>query len=184
MPRHRIRRLALPLAMLVLTACGEPTQPPHAPADAPPAALPPTAEATPIPPPTVAPSATPVPPPTPTRVPPTATVVPVLPLRITAQLDPPAPRAGEEFVLALSIVNDGTRPARGVYVATSGPWDRWTVLDVEPSGRRRARSGAAHLCRPRGGAGRALTLGLRPTSRFFADDAVGRTRINQSVRFP
>jgi hypothetical protein len=58
----------------------------------------------------------------------------VLPLRINAQLDPPTPRAGEEFVLALSVSNDGPRSARGVYVATSGPWERWTVLDVQPSG--------------------------------------------------
>jgi hypothetical protein len=57
-----------------------------------------------------------------------------LPLRINAQLDPPTPRAGDEFVLALSVTNDGTRPAHGVYIATSGPWDRWTVLGVEPDG--------------------------------------------------
>jgi hypothetical protein len=55
-------------------------------------------------------------------------------LRIDAQLDPPTPHAGEEFVLALKISNDGDRPARGVYIATSGPWDTWTVLDVQPSG--------------------------------------------------
>jgi hypothetical protein len=66
--------------------------------------------------------------------PPTATPVPALPLRITAELDPPAPRAETEFVLRLSITNDGDRPARGVYIATSGPWDRWTVLQVRPRG--------------------------------------------------
>jgi hypothetical protein len=37
-------------------------------------------------------------------------------------------------VLALSVTNDGSRPAHGVYIATSGPWDRWTVLGVEPNG--------------------------------------------------
>lgn len=49
-------------------------------------------------------------------------------------LDPPTPHAGEEFVLALNVTNDGTRPARGIYIATNGPWDQWTVLGVEPDG--------------------------------------------------
>jgi hypothetical protein len=57
-----------------------------------------------------------------------------VPLRLSAQLDPPTPLAGQEFVLALSVTNDGTRGARGIYIATSGPWDRWTVLGVEPLG--------------------------------------------------
>jgi hypothetical protein len=55
-------------------------------------------------------------------------------LRIAAKLDPPTPHAGEEFVLALSISNEGDRAARGVFIATSGPWDRWTVLSIDPSG--------------------------------------------------
>src|SRR5262249_45450799 len=57
-----------------------------------------------------------------------------LAMQVAAQLDPPTPRAGEELVLALSVTNDGDRQARGVYIATSGPWDRWTVLGVEPDG--------------------------------------------------
>jgi uncharacterized membrane protein len=60
--------------------------------------------------------------------------VAAVPLRIGALLDPPTPHAGEEFVLALSVTNDGGRPAHGIYVATDGPWDRWTVLGIEPSG--------------------------------------------------
>ncbi len=81
------------------------------------------------------PTATPVPPTaTVTPVPPTATPVPPLPLRIAAQLDPPTPRAGEDFTLALSVTNDGARAAHGVYIATSGPWDRWTVIDMQPDG--------------------------------------------------
>ena len=60
--------------------------------------------------------------------------MPALPLQISAQLDPPTPHAGEQFVLALSVTNDGDRPAHGVYIATSGPWDQWTVLGVEPDG--------------------------------------------------
>ncbi len=90
----------------------------------------------------VVPTPSPLPPtPTSTAVPPAATPVPPtptpivpLPLQITALLDPPTPKAGEEFVLALSVTNEGARAARGVYIATSGPWDRWTVLGVEPDG--------------------------------------------------
>ena len=63
----------------------------------------------------------------------TATPAAVLPLRIAAQLDPPVPHAGMEFVLQLTISNDGARPSRGVYIATSGPWDRWTVLEITPA---------------------------------------------------
>ena len=82
-----------------------------------------------VPAPTLAPTPTPVP----TRAPvPTATPAPVLPLRISALLDPPTPRAGTEFVLGLTITNDGNRPAHGVYIATSGPWERWTILDLTP----------------------------------------------------
>jgi hypothetical protein len=55
-------------------------------------------------------------------------------LSISAQLDPATPHAGEDFTLALTIGNSGDRPAEGVYVATTGPWDQWTVLGVEPSG--------------------------------------------------
>jgi hypothetical protein len=72
--------------------------------------------------------------PTPTPVPPTATPIPPLMLSISAQLDPPTPHAGEEFTLVLTIANSGDRPAEGVYVATTGPWDQWTVLGIEPSG--------------------------------------------------
>jgi hypothetical protein len=72
--------------------------------------------------------------PTFTPIPPTPTLPPRLPLSISAELDPPTPRAGEEFVVALSITDDGERAAHGIYVATTGPWDRWTVLDVQPEG--------------------------------------------------
>jgi hypothetical protein len=74
--------------------------------------------------------------PTPSPVPPTPvpspTAVPPVPLRISAQLDPPTPRAGTDFVLRLMISNDGERIAHGVFIATSGPWERWTVLEVVP----------------------------------------------------
>jgi hypothetical protein len=55
-------------------------------------------------------------------------------MRITAELEPPIPRAGTEFVLRLAVANDCDRPTNGVYIATSGPWDRWSVLEVLPDG--------------------------------------------------
>jgi hypothetical protein len=62
------------------------------------------------------------------------TPVPAVPLHLSAQLDPPTPHAGEEFTLALTVGNDGSRVTQGVYIATNGPWDQWTVLGLEPSG--------------------------------------------------
>jgi hypothetical protein len=120
------RWVAVQFVVLGITACGGATQPPT------PTPLPPTATPV-IPTPTLVPTATRVPP-SPTPIPPTATPVPPLALHIMAQLDPPTPHAGEEFVLSLAVANEGGRPARGVYIATSGPWDRWTVLDIQPSG--------------------------------------------------
>ena len=114
----------------VLGGCAVAAQPTPTPVPT----LVPTLAPSPTPIPTQPPTATSTPQPTPTPVPVTATPVPPLPLRISAQLDPPTPHAGEEFVVALSVTNDGTRPARGAYIATSGPWDRWTVLGVEPDG--------------------------------------------------
>jgi hypothetical protein len=55
-------------------------------------------------------------------------------MRIAAEIEPPTPRAGADFLLRLIVANDGDRPAHGVYVATSGPWERWTALEVLPSG--------------------------------------------------
>jgi hypothetical protein len=55
-------------------------------------------------------------------------------LHVSALLDPPSPTAGQDFTLALTVGNDGNRPAEGVYVATTGPWDQWSVLGIEPSG--------------------------------------------------
>lgn len=65
---------------------------------------------------------------------PSPTPIASVPLRISAQLDPTAPTVGSEFVLRLFIADDGSRAAHGVYIATTGPWDRWTVLRVDPAG--------------------------------------------------
>jgi hypothetical protein len=90
-------------------------------------------------------------PPVPTRpAPPTFTPapVPVLPLRIAAELEPPTPRAGADFVLRLTVANDGDRAAHGVYVATSGPWERWTALEVLPTGRFGRDPAGSHIVSP------------------------------------
>jgi hypothetical protein len=58
-----------------------------------------------------------------------------VPLRIGIELVPPRPQAGQEFLLRLGVTNMGDRPARGIYIATSGPWDRYTVLSVAPVGK-------------------------------------------------
>jgi hypothetical protein len=60
--------------------------------------------------------------------------IPPLSLRIAARVDPPTPSVGTEFVIQLAVTNAGDRPAHGLYIATSGPWDRYSVLDVQPDG--------------------------------------------------
>lgn len=130
------------LASLVTACAGSMTnlrqtpQPPS-PTSAPPAS--PTLEPIPTATPRLeVPTATSLPPtpiPTPTPVPATAVPAPVIPMRISAQLDPPTPRAGIEFTLRLTVNNDDpSRTAQGIYVATSGPWERWTVMEITPSG--------------------------------------------------
>jgi hypothetical protein len=57
-----------------------------------------------------------------------------VPLRVAVVLDPPRPAVGQTFTLTLAITNEGTRPAAGVYVSTSGQWDRYTVISVRPTG--------------------------------------------------
>lgn len=39
-----------------------------------------------------------------------------------------------EFIVRLTVANEGDRSAHGVYVATNGPWDLWSVLEVQPNG--------------------------------------------------
>ena len=145
--KHAVSPLAVVLSLMLLLAasgCGSLAQP----SGAGPAAVTPT--------PAVVERPTAVVPPTPsatatatsTPVPPTATPQPRLPLSIHAELDPAVPRAGEEFVVALSITNDGDRAARGIYVATTGPWDRWTVLGIEPSGTFAADATGWHIISP------------------------------------
>jgi len=85
----------------------------------------------------------PTPAPTPTATPP-----PALPLRIQVELDPAQPHVGTDFLLLLRITNAGGRIARGVYVATSGPWDRFNVLEIQPSGRLSRDAAGWHILSP------------------------------------
>jgi hypothetical protein len=88
-----------------------------------------------------------LPPPTPTDQP-TRTPVPRPPLRIGVALDPPQPAAGAEFTLRLTVSNSGERVAHGVYIATTGPWEQYTVLSVQPSGRVGRDANGWHIVTP------------------------------------
>jgi len=57
-----------------------------------------------------------------------------VPLSLSVELGTPAPQVGQDFTISLRITNGGTRSADGVDVATAGPWDRYTVLSVKPTG--------------------------------------------------
>jgi hypothetical protein len=59
---------------------------------------------------------------------------PRVPLRLGVSLDPPTPQVGQTFTLSLAITNEGSRATDGVFVSTSGPWDRYTVLAMRPTG--------------------------------------------------
>ena len=142
-PRALVLSLML---MLAASGCGSLAQPPGAGSQA--------ATQTPPPVPAVLDTPTRVVPPTPsatatsTPLPTTPTPQSRLPLSIHAELDPAVPRAGEEFVVALSITNEGERDTRGIYVATTGPWDRWTVLGIDPSGTFAADATGWHIISP------------------------------------
>ena len=59
---------------------------------------------------------------------------PEVPLSLSVELGTQAPQVGQTFTIALHITNGGTRAADGVDVTTTGPWDRYTVLAVRPTG--------------------------------------------------
>jgi len=109
-----------------------------------PTPVPPTLTA--IPAPTLPPRPTQLP--TPTPPPPTPTPVPRLQLRIGVELDPPRPAPGTEFVFRLTVSNASDRPAHGAYIATSGPWERYTVLSVKPRGEVARDAAGWHIVSP------------------------------------
>jgi Domain of unknown function DUF11 len=57
-----------------------------------------------------------------------------VPLSLSVDLGTQAPQVGQTFTIALHVTNGGTRAADGVDVTTTGPWDRYTVLAVRPTG--------------------------------------------------
>jgi len=59
---------------------------------------------------------------------------PEVPLSLSVHLGTSTPQVGQDFTISLRITNDGTRSADGVDVATEGPWDRYTVLAIRPTG--------------------------------------------------
>jgi hypothetical protein len=80
-------------------------------------------------------------------------------MRIAVELEPPQPAIGTEFVLRLNVTNDGDRSAHGVYIATSGPWDTYTVLSVLPRGALGRDAAGWHIVSPiEVPAGRTLTV--------------------------
>jgi hypothetical protein len=135
------------LALLVVSGCGQSAEAPREVAAATEVESPTEgALESPTVVPTAAPTATPLPEPSSTPVPqPSPTPVAQLALSIAAQLDPATPRAGDEFVLSLTVANGGNRPAQGVYIATTGPWDQWTLLDIQPSGMLAQDEGGWHI---------------------------------------
>jgi hypothetical protein len=75
--------------------------------------------------------------------------MPRLPLTLSVDLDPARPTAASEFVLRLTVRNEGDRVARGVYIGTTGPWDRYAIRGVAPRGAVLARSAAGwHITSP------------------------------------
>lgn len=107
-----------------IAAAPTPTAPPAKPTSAPP---PPTAVPTPAP--------TPIPSVAPTLRPPTQTPRPSAKVaKFSGQFQPSPARVGGRLTFALTIENKGDRPIEGVRVFTSGPWDKVTVLAVQPDG--------------------------------------------------
>ena len=51
-------------------------------------------------------------------------------------------------MLHLAITNSGGRAAEGIYIATSGPWERYTVLGVQPQGQFGRDAAGWHIVSP------------------------------------
>jgi hypothetical protein len=94
-----------------------------------------------------------------------------LPLRIGVQLVPAQPQAGQEFLLRLRITNGGTRTAHGLYIATSGPWERYTILTVAPVGSVSRDAAGWHIVSPVDAPpGSTITLELRVRADEASDE--------------
>lgn len=81
--------------------------------------------------PTQAPTAVP---PSPTPLPPTAVPVPPLTVEFIGRFNPRTLRVGQKLVVELTLENKGDRPIEGFRVFSSGPWDKYTIVNVMPGG--------------------------------------------------
>jgi hypothetical protein len=96
-----------------------------------------------------------------------------VPLRIDVELEPAEPASGTEFSLLLHITNAGERLARGVYVATSGPWDRFDIIAIQPDGRLTRDPTGWHIVSPiQLAPGATETLEIRARAEGPSDDRV------------
>ena len=77
-------------------------------------------------------------PPTVTPAPqPTATPRPSgQPIELTGVFSPPTVRVGERVVFELTLVNLSDRPIEGLRIFSTGPWEKFTLIDVGPGGLR------------------------------------------------
>lgn len=77
----------------------------------------------------------PTPRPTATTVPPTATTVPAPTVLFTGRFEPSLLRVGAKLVVELTLENKSDRQIEGIRIASSGPWDKYTIVNVMPGGR-------------------------------------------------
>lgn len=81
---------------------------------------------------TVAPTATPKPTAT---VAPTATPKPAaITVAFTGQFQPTILRVGEKLVVQLGLENKSSQELKGFRVFSTGPWDKYTIVNVMPAG--------------------------------------------------
>jgi hypothetical protein len=73
------------------------------------------------------------------------TALPEIRLGLDVSIAPPTPQIGQAFTISLVITNRGARPTSGVDVTVTGPWERYTVLAIEPEARVLRYATAWHL---------------------------------------
>ncbi len=96
---------------------------------------------------------------------------PEVPLSLTVALGPSTPQVGQDFIISLHITNDGTRSADGIDVATAGPWDRYTVLAIKPTGAFLRYASGWHVLSPIAiAAGETATLDMRVRADEASDE--------------
>ncbi len=74
--------------------------------------------------------------PKPTDIPrPTATPQPKTLVDFKGQFDPPMLRVGQKLVVKLGLENKSSHEFNGFRIFSTGPWDKYTIVNVMPSGR-------------------------------------------------